>query len=68
MIFSGSRLVDLNMRVGQHFSFIIKSVGILLLASQSFGAVVGQEAKKPDDNASMGYGDALIYGLVEGVT
>jgi undecaprenyl-diphosphatase len=56
------------MRVGQHFSFIIKSVGILLLASQSFGAVVGQEAKKPDDNASMGYGDALIYGLVEGVT
>ena len=68
MIFSESRLVDLTMRVGQHFSSIVGFVGILLLTSQSFGAVIGEEAKKPDDNASMGYADALVYGLVEGVT
>ena len=56
------------MRVGQHFSFIVGFVGIFLLSSQSFGEVVGENAKSPDDNASMGYGDALVYGLVEGVT
>ena len=68
MIFSESRLVDLTMRVGQHFSFIVGFVVIFLLSSQSFGEVVGENAKSPDDNASMGYGDALVYGLVEGVT
>ena len=56
------------MRVGQRFSFIVGFVGIFLLSSQSFGEGVEGNAKSPDDNSSMGYGDALVYGLVEGVT
>jgi undecaprenyl-diphosphatase len=56
------------MRVGQHFSFILMPVGILLLTVQSFGEVNGANARSSDDNASMGYGDALVYGLVEGIT
>ena len=33
-----------------------------------FGEEVGTDSANTDDNTGMGYGDALIYGLVEGVT
>ena len=68
MIFSGSRLVDLNMRVGQHFSSLLGFVGIFLLSFHSFGESTVAGEGGADGNASMGYGDAFVYGLVEGVT
>ncbi|MEC9123798.1 MAG: undecaprenyl-diphosphate phosphatase, partial [Verrucomicrobiota bacterium] len=56
------------MRVGQHFSSLLGFVGIFLFSFQSFGEPTLAGEGSADDNASMGYGDAFVYGLVEGVT
>ena len=68
MIFLESRLVDLNVRVGQHFLSLLGFAGIFLFSFQSFGEEVGTDSANTDVNTGMGYGDALVYGLVEGVT
>lgn len=56
------------MRVGQHFSSLLGFVGIFLLSFQSFGESAEAEEGSTDGNGSMSYGDALVYGLVEGIT
>lgn len=63
-----SRFVDLTVRVGQHFSFFIAFVCVFFLTQQSFGVPKDANSGNIDQNTSMGYEDALIYGLVEGVT
>ena len=68
MIFLESRLVDLNVRVGQHFLSLLGFAGIFLFSFQSFGEEVGTDSANTEVNTGMGYGDALVYGLVEGVT
>ena len=59
--------------LAQIFSAIEPPTWSLLLAQsmRSFGfkvSIIDANAENIDQNTSMGYGDALIYGLVEGVT
>ena len=54
--------------VGQHFLSLLGFAGIFLSSFQSFGEEVGTDSANTDVNTGMGYGDALVYGLVEGVT
>jgi undecaprenyl-diphosphatase len=56
------------MRVGQHFSFIIAVASVFFLSFQSFGEQSEEDFENSNHDTSMGYGDALVYGLVEGVT
>lgn len=65
MIFWETRLVDLNMRFGQHFSFLIITSWLFLPHVSSFG---DKNVTHSDQREGMGYGDALIYGVVEGIT
>lgn len=67
MIFSESRFVDLTVRVGQHFSFLIGFACVFFFSHHSFGQGVESNGTLAEEE-SMGYGDALVYGLVEGVT
>ena len=49
--------------------FFIFSISFLFGDPELFAADSNQSSRSPvDSNNSMGYGDALIYGLVEGVT
>ena len=68
MIFSETRLVDLNVRSGQHFLSLLGFAGLFLLSFHSAGKESRTDSANTDDNTGLGYGDALIYGLVEGVT
>lgn len=55
------------MRVGQHFSFLIAFACVFFLSHHGFGQGVESNGTLAEEE-SMGYGDALTYGLVEGVT
>ena len=55
------------MRVGQHFSFLIGFACVFFFSHHSFGQGVESNGTLAEEE-SMGYGDALVYGLVEGVT
>jgi undecaprenyl-diphosphatase len=56
------------MRVGQHFSFLIAVAFVFFLSPQSFGEKSAEHSENSDQDTSLGYGDAVVYGLVEGVT
>jgi undecaprenyl-diphosphatase len=68
LIFLESRFVDLTVQVRQHFSFIISVGFVFFLTQQTFGEKNTGDLSGLDQNTSMSYGDALVYGLVEGVT
>ena len=56
------------MRVGQRFSFVFVVVGISFLSFQRCFATKAQKENGTPSEPGMGYGDALVYGLVEGIT
>ena len=56
------------MRVGQRFSFVFVVVGISFLSFQLCFATKDQKENGTPSELGMGYGDALVYGLVEGIT
>jgi len=53
--------------VGQHFSFLIAFACVFFLAHHGLGQGVESNGTFAEEEG-MGYGDALVYGLVEGVT